>query len=339
MKIVELRTMVVENEPPYRGGRYLLFVELVTDEGIVGLGERITGNTFSGAGRDFPVQEMKSQIALLEEMGRQFIVGEDPFSVEQIWQRVYGSRHDFRHPSLNATPALSAIEIACWDIIGKATNQPIYNLLGGRYHDRLRAYAYMPVPEGRFQANPEMAGEIAVQLVEEGNSACKLDPFPPLYPLPRDISLAEINIARRIFRSIRDAVGDRMEVGIGTHGAAHHLQRHSGGAGDGGVPPVLVRGAGASGERRRDGPRRRAHQHTHRKRGAAGDQVRVRRANREAGRADHTAGRRSVRGHPGVEEDCRHSRGPLCDDRAPHGLRGPSPRRRPCSWTRAHPTS
>ena len=51
MKIVELRTMVVENEPPYRGGRYLLFVELVTDEGIVGLGERITGNTFSGAGQ------------------------------------------------------------------------------------------------------------------------------------------------------------------------------------------------------------------------------------------------------------------------------------------------
>ena len=218
MKIVELRTMVVENEPPYRGGRYLLFVELVTDEGIVGLGERITGNTFSGAGRDFPVQEMKSQIALLEEMGRQFIVGEDPFSVEQIWQRVYGSRHDFRHPSLNATPALSAIEIACWDIIGKATGQPIYNLLGGRYHDRLRAYAYMPIPEGGFQANPEAAGEIAVQLVEEGNSACKLDPFPPLYPLPRDISLAEINIARRIFKSIRDAVGDRMEVGIGTHG-------------------------------------------------------------------------------------------------------------------------
>lgn len=95
--------------------------------------------------------------------------------MEKIWQRAYGASHDFRHPSLHATPALSALEMACWDIIGKAVNQPIYNLLGGQYHEKLRAYTYMP--RHGFDENPERAGAIVRQLLEQGNSACKLDPF------------------------------------------------------------------------------------------------------------------------------------------------------------------
>jgi 2-dehydro-3-deoxyphosphogalactonate aldolase len=247
MKITDVRTMVVENEPMqgfaptsserapgqprYVGGKHLLFLEIVTDEGIIGLGERVTGN---GIGNS--VEDMKSQIALIHEIGRQYLIGENPFNVELIWQRVFGDRHDFRHPSLHATPALSAIEMACWDIIGKATNQPIYNLLGGMYHEKLKAYAYMPAPEGGYRNNPELAGETAIKLVEEGNSACKLDPFPPSFPLPRDIPLADINIACRIFESIRKAVGDKLEVGIGTHGqlttysairVAHAMEQYS----------------------------------------------------------------------------------------------------------------
>jgi 2-dehydro-3-deoxyphosphogalactonate aldolase len=106
--------------------------------------------------------------------------------------------------------------MACWDIIGKALNQPIYNLLGGKAHDTLRAYAYMPT-QGIWD-NPEKAGEIATQLVAEGNSACKFDPFTPFFPYPRDFPLKTIRRAARIFKSIRDAVGDELEVGIGTHG-------------------------------------------------------------------------------------------------------------------------
>ena len=211
MKVVDIKMMVVENDPPYRGGRYLLFLELMTDEGIIGLGERITGNTYSNR-----LTDLKSQISLIEEMARLYVIGENPFNIERIWDRMYGARHDFRHPSLQATPVLSAIEMALWDIVGKATNQPIYNLLGGKYHDKLRAYAYMP--EGGFREHPERAGEIAAQLLEEGNSVCKLDPFMPLYPIPRDIPLWEIENAAKIFESIRDAVGNKMEVGIGTHG-------------------------------------------------------------------------------------------------------------------------
>ncbi len=211
MKVVELKTMVVENEEPYIGGRWLLFLELITDEGISGLGERITGGSYS---RDLGA--LQSQVKLIEELVGQYVIGEDPTRIERIWDRMYASRHDFRHPSLYATPVISAIDMALWDIVGKAANQPIYNLLGGMYHEKLRAYAYMP--SGDYRANPELAGEVAIQLLEEGNSACKLDPFMPMYPIPRDIPIWEIEEAAKIFQSIRNAVGNKLEVGIGTHG-------------------------------------------------------------------------------------------------------------------------
>ncbi len=206
MKIVELRTIAIDNIKPYRGGTKWLFIELVTDEGVIGLGERPTAHA----------RDLRPQISLFHELADEFLIGEDPFNIEKLWQNIYASRHDFRHPSLFYTPALSAIEIACWDIVGKATGQPIYNLLGGKYHDKLRAYAYMPA-EGVWE-NPEKAGEVAAMLVEEGNTACKIDPFMPLFPLPRDVPLKTLNHAAKIFRAIRDAVGDELEIGIGTHG-------------------------------------------------------------------------------------------------------------------------
>ena len=211
MKVVELKTMVVENEKPYIGGKWLLFLELITDEGISGLGERITGGSYSRN-----LGALQSQVKLIEELVGQYVIGEDPTRIERIWDRMYASRHDFRHPSLYATPVISAIDMALWDIVGKAANQPIYNLLGGMYHEKLRAYAYMP--SGDYRANPELAGEVAIQLLEEGNSACKLDPFMPMYPIPRDIPIWEIEAAAKIFESIRNAVGNKLEVGIGTHG-------------------------------------------------------------------------------------------------------------------------
>jgi L-alanine-DL-glutamate epimerase-like enolase superfamily enzyme len=112
---------------------------------------------------------------------------------------------------------MSAIDIALWDIAGKATGQPIYNLLGGKYHEKLRAYAYMPRMR-EFNEHPEIAGEVAAQLVAEGNTACKFDPFMPLYPIPRDISLREMENAGKIFEQIRKSVGSDLEIGIGTHG-------------------------------------------------------------------------------------------------------------------------
>ena len=206
MKVTGVETILISNIEPHRGGRYWLFIQLNTDEGITGLGERPTGHALN----------LDSQICLIKDLCEQFVIGNSPFEIERMWQTIYASRHDYRHPGLDMTPALSAIEMALWDIVGKATNQPIYNLLGGKVHDQLRAYAYMPT-EGIWE-NPEKAGEIAIKLVEEGNTACKLDPFTPFFPYPRDFSLKTIRHVAKIFKAMRDAVGDELEIGIGTHG-------------------------------------------------------------------------------------------------------------------------
>jgi galactonate dehydratase len=205
MKVTRLETILIDNVAPYRGGRKWLFIKLHTDEGIVGLGERVTGG----------VTDLGSQVALLNELCDQFVIGQNPFNVELIWQRMFSTPHDYRHPGMSRTPAISAIEIALWDIIGKATGQPIYNLLGGQFHTQLRAYAYMP-SEGVWE-QPEKAADIARQLVDEGWSACKTDPFSPLFPYPRDFHLKDIKHAASIFRHVREAVGDELEIGIGTH--------------------------------------------------------------------------------------------------------------------------
>ncbi len=225
MKVTELKTMVVEAETPYIGGKYFLFLELRTDEGITGIGERIAGASYSNLLRD-----LKSQVSLIEELVGQFVLGENPLNSELIWDKMYGTWHDLRHPSLYATPVISAIDMALWDIKGKAVNLPIYQLLGGQYHEKLRAYAYMPDVD--LDQYPEKAGEVALQLLEAGNTACKLDPFMPLHPI-RDIPLWQIEHAAKLFQSIRKAVGNQLEVAIGTHGqmptysairVAHYLE-------------------------------------------------------------------------------------------------------------------
>ena len=230
MKVTSVNTTVVEAEKPvgeqkYVGGRYFLFIELLTDEGITGIGERIAGSAFSDR-----LEDLKSQVNLVKELVGQIVLGEDPLNTELIWDKMYGTWHDLRHPSLYATPVIRAIDMALWDIKGKVANLPIYQLLGGQYHKKLRAYAYMPDID--FDKHPEKAGEVALQLLEEGNTACKLDPFMPLHPI-RDIPLWKIEHAAKIFQSIRDAVGNRLEVAIGTHGqmptysairVAHYLE-------------------------------------------------------------------------------------------------------------------
>ncbi|HVG96512.1 MAG TPA: mandelate racemase/muconate lactonizing enzyme family protein [Chloroflexota bacterium] len=209
MKVTGIETLVLDNLPTpegaYPGGRAFLFIKLLTDAGLVGLGERVSGG----------VTDLTPQIALVRHLAEQFVVGQSPFDIERIWHRMFATPHDYRHPGMDRTPAISAIEMALWDLVGKATNQPIYNLLGGRYHDRLRAYAYMP--SAGVREDPSKAGDVARRLVAAGFTACKLDPF-PVFPLPRDIPLKELRRAAGIFRHVRDAVGDELEVGIGTHG-------------------------------------------------------------------------------------------------------------------------
>jgi 2-dehydro-3-deoxyphosphogalactonate aldolase len=100
--------------------------------------------------------------------------------------------------------------------VGKALKQPVYNLLGGAFHDKLRGYSYMPFNAATQSA--EDAGRIATEMRDQGYTAFKFDPFTPLFPSPRDFSLKAINRVANICQKIRDAVGDDVEIGLGTHG-------------------------------------------------------------------------------------------------------------------------
>jgi 2-dehydro-3-deoxyphosphogalactonate aldolase len=204
IKVTGAKTILLDTLQPQRKW---LFIQLFTDKGLVGLGERPSP---SG------VTNLKSQIELLNDLCERFVIGKSPFDIEKIWQSMYTSSHDLRHPSLYAVPAFAAIEMACWDLVGKALNQPVYKLLGGQYHDKLRAYAYLNT-QGVWE-KPELAGERAVELVKAGNTCCKLDPFTPITGPPKDYPLKTIRHVAKIFRAIRDAVGDELEIAIGTHG-------------------------------------------------------------------------------------------------------------------------
>jgi 2-dehydro-3-deoxyphosphogalactonate aldolase len=120
---------------------------------------------------------------------------------------------------------LSALEMACWDIVGKALDQPVYNLLGGRYHERLRSYTYLyPAPGDTVNrsphTDPEQAGIRAAAYVEQGFTAVKFDPIIDLMSPwdPREPSLERLDNAEAVVRSVREAVGSKCDILIGTHG-------------------------------------------------------------------------------------------------------------------------
>lgn len=131
MKVASFETFVVGNPPPHAGGRYFVFVKLVADDGTVGYGEVYTA-TF---GPDVVAR-------MTEDVCERHVVGRDPFHVEAMWREVYGAGYTLR-PDLSLGSVLSGIEIACWDLVGKAVGKPVYELLGGRVHERLRSYTYL----------------------------------------------------------------------------------------------------------------------------------------------------------------------------------------------------
>ena len=135
MKITDIKTYVVANPPPHFGGPYFVFLKLTTDDNIEGFGE-VYGVPFRA----------NRVTQLIEDVGERHLIGWNPFQIERLWRIVYSSAYS-QHPDLTLVAVLSGIEIACWDIIGKALNQPIYNLLGGQVHEKLRSYTYLyPAP-------------------------------------------------------------------------------------------------------------------------------------------------------------------------------------------------
>ena len=210
MKLTGIQTFVVGNPPPHFGGRYFVFVKLTTACGISGVGEA------------YCVPFEPHLVAkMIEDVFARYAEGRDPHDIEALWRRVYSSGFT-QHPDLTTMGVLSALEMACWDIIGKAANQPVYKLLGGQVHERLRAYTYIyprPGDQSDVYHDPDLAAERAGEYLAQGFTALKFDPAGPYSAFDgRQLSLDALKLSERFARQLREAVGTKADLLFGTHG-------------------------------------------------------------------------------------------------------------------------
>ncbi len=210
MKLIGVETFVVGNPPPHYGGRYFVFVKLTTDTGAAGYGE-----VYSVPFHPHTVA------AMIDDVFERKVAGSDPFEIERLWRRAYSSGFTQR-PDVSMMGILSGLEIACWDIVGKELDRPVYQLLGGQVRDRLRSYTYLYPRDGDatdVYVDPRLAAERALEYVDEGFTAVKFDPAGPYSAFdPRQPSLASIERSVAFVREIRGAVGHRCDLLFGTHG-------------------------------------------------------------------------------------------------------------------------
>lgn len=211
MKLQDLDVIVTAPPAPGWGGRYWILVKVTTDNGITGWGECYASSVGPVAMR-----------AVIEDVFARHMAGENPENIELMFRRAYSSGFTQR-PDLTVIGAFSGLEIACWDILGKARERPVYALLGGRMNDRIRAYTYLyPLAHhdpSAFWSSPEMAAETAVAMVEKGYTALKFDPAGPYTMRGGHMpSMHDIALSVAFCKAIRDAVGDRADLLFGTHG-------------------------------------------------------------------------------------------------------------------------
>ncbi len=210
MKITDVKTYVVENPPPHYGGLYWVFIKLTTDNGVEGIGEA------------YSVPFHPQIVArMIEDVCERYVMGSDPFKIERLWRIIYSSGYTQRS-DLSIMGVLSAIEMACWDIIGKELNKPIYELLGGQVHEKLRSYTYL-YPQKSDKTNvysdTELAAERAAEYVKQGFTAVKFDPVGPYSAFdPRQLSLEALENAEKFIKNVREAVGSKCDLLFGTHG-------------------------------------------------------------------------------------------------------------------------
>ncbi len=210
MKLADLEVFVVAPPAPGWGGRYWIIPKLTTACGIVGYGECYASAVGPAA-----------MGAVIADVFARHMEDTDPGQVELMARRVWGSGFTGR-PDPTVWGAFSGLEMACWDILGKALDRPVHALLGGRVNDRLRAYTYLYPDAGlgdEFWTSPEQQAQAAAARVGEGWTAVKFDPAGPYtvfgghQPARTDIALSV-----QMCAAIRSAVGDRADLLFGTHG-------------------------------------------------------------------------------------------------------------------------
>lgn len=191
MKITNVSTYIAGNR-----WKNWVFVQVDTDEGIHGIGEA-TLNGFA-----------KTVEAAVHELKR-FVIGKDPFDVEQHTLRLF--REVYSDGGQIQGAALAGIEYACWDIMGKALGQPVYKLIGGKCHERLRVYA-----NGwyRGERTPDNFHRLAREVVAKGYTALKFDPFGAAW---RAMERSEFALSIACIEAVRDAVGPDVDLLIEGH--------------------------------------------------------------------------------------------------------------------------
>ena len=221
MKVTRIDTVRLDEFPN------ILFTRVFTDEGIVGLGE-----TFYGA---------RAVEAYVHETVAPYLIGKDPLEIDRHARNLYGYV-GYRSSGVEMR-GNSAIDIALWDLFGKATGQPLYQLLGGKTRDSIRIYntcaGYRYVrsqprqavenwgigsevsqqPYEDLDAFLTRADELAISLLEQGVTGMKIWPFDP-YAEQSDghyISAPNLDRALEPFRKIRNAVGNAMDIMVEFH--------------------------------------------------------------------------------------------------------------------------
>ena len=193
MKISKVTPMVLGTE-----WRNLTIVKVETDEGLVGVGECRALNRTDGV------------LGYLSEAAPRYILGEDPFNVEALVARMF--REDFGRAGEITQTVTALLEVACWDIIGKALDQPVYKLLGGAVRYQIKGYA-----NGWYtgERTPDEFHAAAKKVLDKGYRALKFDPFGAgFYEMER----AEKKYVISLVEAVRDAVGPDVEILIEMHG-------------------------------------------------------------------------------------------------------------------------
>jgi galactonate dehydratase len=214
MKITSVRPWLIQSSASYWGE--FLFVEVNTDEGITGWGEITTTTKLAN----------RALTAMLRQVGS-MLVGEDPARIEQLWHKLFRS-FTYMGSRGAAVECVSAIDIALWDIRGKALGKPVYELLGGPVREEVALYTH---PDQRkFTSKEAVVAEIQ-DIVKSGHTALKFDPFPQqgayvdgLAREQRDgyldglMTRKDEREAAELAALIRETAGPEIEILIDAHG-------------------------------------------------------------------------------------------------------------------------
>lgn len=209
MKITDVQACVIGREEPASGGSVWTFVRVYTDEGIVGTGECNSGGPgFSGFATKAAIMAIKP-----------LLIDEDPFNTNLIYEKV---RRLGRYGGSNQAPlifALTGIDTALYDIVGKALGVPIYKLLGGKFRDKLQLYADCHAGE---TSDPQAYADKALEVVAEGYTAVKFDVDHAvegkLDPYNWTVGAREMSQVIKLIEGVRDALGYATDLAIDCHG-------------------------------------------------------------------------------------------------------------------------